>query len=210
MSPRKKDADSAATISRIREAVMEVLKISQPRDAFSIRDVAQRANLSPGTVTYYFATKEDILRDVLVEHTARLNASIAGLMQRNREFENDVVFLEAVIGEMYAFAMRERLYMELVALLDAQQNTLSKEIRSGARLHIKAAAMALGPRVNLEPKALEVALWACQSWIVKMATMSEEDLEEYFGDGEEAEASRLRLVIDTALRCLHPIQTSDA
>ncbi len=200
--PRSKDAAPEDTIERIRAAAAEALAEASPRDAISIRDVAKRANISTGTLTYYFPNKELLIEDIITGHIQRLERALTELALGSQRIPGHEHFLREMVRTMYRFTQRERVFLELRSILEAKKTELGMRLRNSAHTHIETAAKVLESRVDLELQELTGAIWASQAWISKLATLREVDVARFFGEGAQGE--REELVIQLAVRMLHP------
>ena len=80
-------ADGAERRTQVLEAAMHVI-VEQGLDAVSMRDIAARAEMSPGHILYYFESKDSLLLAVLrwseTDLAARRRASLERIHERDR------------------------------------------------------------------------------------------------------------------------------
>jgi len=82
MAPRSPDGEDAKTAARARIlAASRALFAERGFVACRVADVARRAGMSPGNVYWHFDSKEAILRTILAEGFANLEAMVAGVAE---------------------------------------------------------------------------------------------------------------------------------
>jgi AcrR family transcriptional regulator len=124
---RPKNADSEETWNRIIEAAkQELLSGENGGIDVSVRQVAQMAGVSLGTIHYYFPTKESLLEACLDEYYAALGALVGQLAERighgSRETAREVI--ASCLRQIYRFAFSERLRLKLRAATNMQRGHL--------------------------------------------------------------------------------------
>ncbi|MCA9630429.1 MAG: TetR/AcrR family transcriptional regulator [Myxococcales bacterium] len=103
---RPKNADPAATQQAILNAALSIVSESGP-SALSLRGVARKANLSTGTVSYYFSSLDALCEACLDGHYDRMREIALKHMQRLPE-STPAAVAEMATRELYRFAILER------------------------------------------------------------------------------------------------------
>ncbi len=114
--PRPPNTNSAETWDRIVDAALERLASDDGmRLQISLRSVATAAGLSPGTVSYYFSSKDELLEACLDRYYERLAALTQELFTMAISAETPQALVENSVRALYRFASRERASVALRA-----------------------------------------------------------------------------------------------
>ena len=95
-------------------AAVEDLIATKGVKNFSLRDVAIKAKLSPGTIFYHYATKDELVFDVISRHIDGLKAEYLLWLERH---ENDLKperFLEVVFHKSVKLFDRAKMHIFLI------------------------------------------------------------------------------------------------
>jgi AcrR family transcriptional regulator len=124
---RPKNADSEETWNKIVDAARLALVVDASEGVtVSLRQVATAANVSLGTIHYYFETKEMLLEaclDAYYEALAKLTSELAELASRATRDDARKTIEEAV-RRIYRFALSERPRLKLRASTNAVRGSL--------------------------------------------------------------------------------------
>ena len=147
---RPKNADSQATWNTIIEAAQGLMLTGEVSpDAVSLRDVASRAGISVGTLSYYFKTKEELWEACLDGYYERLNAKTAELLTILSSVELTLSQrIDAGVRGIYRFSLAERVPLRLRRVSNAYRGSL----HPSRQLHV------LGPTLDGVTSALEALL----------------------------------------------------
>ncbi len=172
---RAKDADPAATHDAIVAAALELLAEVDHPSQLSMRRVAQRAELSLGTVQYYFASKDALVEACLDGYHDRMGvlgqALIAKAMDPGSDRDG---FIAHAVREMYRFIRRERAAVGLRMAATVAQGELAPERQEellGA--FIAAAAAALAPFAKVSEFDARLSIQAMATMMVRFARLSD-------------------------------------
>lgn len=152
-----KPAPRGANRERILRAALDIIS-SKGVDKVTHRAVASLASVSPGTTTYHFATREDLVRDAFALYIDDYQKSLVAVLTRKpiatREdlvqfltsmttLTPEQVGLEAIEYEMLLFATRDdSLRMQVAAWSRTLESWLSDPLESlGATRPLEAARM---------------------------------------------------------------------
>ena len=102
------------THAAIIDAALAVLERDGP-EALSVRRVARQADLSPGTVTYYFRNRTSLVEAVLEIHHARLERILMSLIERIGHTDPPLAVGHA-LAEVYDL-MRDHVQLTRLALI---------------------------------------------------------------------------------------------
>lgn len=192
---RIKNSNSEETVRRILAAFAELVAESSPKDSFSVRQVAERAELSPGTVTYYFPTKDALIAAGMEPHGERLRSTIDALIAGADEQED---LLGHMAVTMFRFAVRERHYLELKDLLIRKKHPLSAALLAEAQELNETGARELSKRLNIPEPQVMATVWSIQAWVTKMILMDEGFADRFLG--ENADESQLESMVTDFIR----------
>ena len=211
---RPPDADSAETYERILAAAVEQVRSTVPRNKISMRRVAEQAEVSLGTLQYYFVNKDSLLEACLDGYYERLGATGAELLahaKANQDAPVETVVTHTVRA-FYGFIREEQALTELRILTNALRGELHPRRQDRfLRQIIGAAAKTLAPRVGLTEVELRLSIQTVVNTAVRMALLSDGERESLTGtSGAEALAVVEAHVIDAALRLVCPAGWSEA
>lgn len=186
---RPKDADSAITLARILTAARTLLEENGP-EALSLRGVARHAKMSAGTVSYYFASLEELCEACLDEHYARLAAVAKQHLDEIGKGKPIRDVLQGAARELYAFAVSERALLRLQLATHAQRGGLRARRREG---HVGPLLRAVGdnlvPFASLKHPSLKIQTLVYAS--MRFATASPEERCLFAGVSDDSEANRI-------------------
>ena len=123
---RPVDADSARTYDTIVSAAREAMFAGEDAQIdVSMRKVAELAEVSSGTLSYYFPNKVDLLEACLDAYYERLSALTAELMAEVATARDaPATFIRAAARRLYRFARSERRELSLRVATNAQRGEL--------------------------------------------------------------------------------------
>lgn len=98
---------------RIVAAVEELIATKGVKN-FSLRDVAIKANLSPGTIYYHYATKDNLVFDVISNHIDSLKEEYLLWLQRHQHDLKPERFLEVVFHKSVKLFDRAKMHIFLI------------------------------------------------------------------------------------------------
>ncbi len=207
------DADSAATYDAIVAAALDVLAEHGHPDQVSLRQVAKLADVSLGTIQYYFASKARLLEACLDGYYSRMAALLSRLAKKSDSFTSSRAFVEDIAREVYGWARRER---GLIALRVAT-NTTRGELHPERQANVmgtmsREVAKWLAPHVDLDELETRLAVQSVGSIMSRMAMLSDSELENLTGlPAAEARAQVEEHVVEATCRLLCPTtKPSDA
>lgn len=203
---RPPDADSAETYERILTAARDEVRSTVPRNGISMRKVAERAEVSLGTLQYYFDNKAGLLEACLDGYYERLGALGTELLGQVGDHEHVTGVIEHAARTFYRFVQEEQALIELRLVTNALRGELHPQRQDHFMGQvIGAAAKALAPRVALDETELRLSIQSLVSMFIRMALLSDGERENLTGrTGDEAEAAVEAHVVAAALRLLHP------
>ncbi|MEZ4220349.1 MAG: TetR family transcriptional regulator [Polyangiaceae bacterium] len=180
---REKDADSAATVTRILEAASELLE-TEPLERFSVRGVARVSRLSVGTIAYYFKNREELLEACLDDYHRRVAELAKHHMERVPAGESPERVLEDATREFFRFGRKHRTLVRLQLSRTALSGGLSAQRLQGEvafhKQFMRVAEIG-GRRLALD---LQTVVFAG----VRYACASSDELCALVGASDEAEA----------------------
>ncbi len=170
---RPKDADSEATLERILSSARTLLDADGPA-GLSLRGVARHANLSVGTVSYYFSSLEDLSEACLDEHYDRMRDVAAGHLSHLAAGTELGDVIEAAAKDLYRFAVSERALLRLQLATHAQRGGLLQRRREGHQHSLlRAVSEHLEPLTRVEHPWLKIQTLTYA--VVRFATASPEE-----------------------------------
>ncbi|MEM9074419.1 MAG: TetR/AcrR family transcriptional regulator [Myxococcota bacterium] len=203
---RPRDADSAKTYERIVAAALEEVRASTPRNAISMRKVAERAELSLGTIQYYFERKEDLLEACLNGFYERLGQVAVRVIQETASGSVPAgrPTTENAVRTFYRFVCEEHALIELRLVTNAMRGELHPQRQPDFLGDIIGeAARAAAKHVQVDELDTRMATQAISSTLVRFALMSES--ERRFLTGKDTSDEEFEeLVIRMACRLVRP------
>ena len=206
---RPKETTSEETWNRIVSAAQhELVETDEGEIDISLRRVATRANVSLGTIHYYFPAKEKLLEACMDAYYMRLSAlvvKLAPLVTVATQTDARSV-IEQAARRLYGFAVSERHSLKLRAKLNAQLGCLEPQRARQVRgPMLDAFASLLGSMGGLCVPEARLTIQTMTGLIMHFALLADTDLEQIAGAGGEAGR---RIVEDhvarVALRLLFP------
>jgi len=185
---RSRDADPAETIESVVAATRKVIE-DHGADGVSFRRVAKQAELSLGTVTYYFPSREALLESALdghhawlvVERERRLAQLVGG--EPLRDVAADAI--RSVFREM----CRQREALRLRRLVTLQRGELAKGRREESlNPALEAFAVAWSARGNISPGKARLVAQSLMFAVGRYALLSDQERMEVTGTAEPAAA----------------------
>jgi AcrR family transcriptional regulator len=95
-------------------AAVEDLIATKGVKNFSLRDVATKANLSPGTIYYHYATKDELVFDVISQHIDGLKTEYILWLERHEHDLEPERFLEVVFHKGVKLFDRAKMHIFLI------------------------------------------------------------------------------------------------
>lgn len=175
--PRPKDADSARTYDTILSAAEALLTSVAHPDGLSIRKVAAAADVSVGTVQYYFGSKSDLLEACLDGHYQRLEEVAGELATQLGELSPPDV-LPHVARTLFRWLRGERALVRLRIATNSQRGELHpRRQMSAMRGVMDAGASALATYIELDPPTTRLAMLSLSSVAHRLVLLSDSELE---------------------------------
>lgn len=187
---RPKDADSARTYERIVRAALDLLRGIDEPDQLSMRKVAAAADVSVGTVQYYFGSKSDLLEACLDGHYERLEAVARELAPAISELEPGEV-VPHVARAVYRWLQSERSLIRLRFATNARRGELHPRRQPELRSSMDAAARVLAPYIDADPPTARLAMLSLSAVAHRLVLLTDAELEtltERRGDAMRAAA----------------------
>ena len=202
---RPVDADSARTYDSIVRAALDVLAEAGLPERLSMRKVAAAAEVSPGTIQYYFGSKTDLLEACLDGYYQRLTATAGQLTSTMHEREG-AALVEHVARSLFRFARRERALIKLRMATNAQRGELHPNRQPeflGSM--IVEAAKSFAPHITVDQLHARLAIQSMSSIMARMALLTDSELECLTdATGEDGWAQVEEYVAQAAVRLLCP------
>ena len=176
---RPPEADSAETHDRILAAAIAEVHASDPPTSLSMRKVAERAEVSLGTLQYYFPKKTDLFEGCLDEYHRRLSALGAQLIQEALAADpprRGRALIEPAIREYFRFVSGEGALLHLRLII----NTLEGELPPRRRAPmlgslIGGAAEVVAPHVGIAVEEIPMTIQLLSQALTRFALMSDEE-----------------------------------
>ena len=204
---RPVDADSAHTYDSIVRAALDVLNEVGLPEKLSMRKVASAAEVSPGTIQYYFGSKTDLLEACLDGYYQRLTL-LAGQLGGSMQGRQGSEFVEYVARTLFRFARRERALIKLRMATNAQRGELHPQRQPeflGAM--IVEAAKSFAPHITVDQLHARLAIQSMSSIMARMALLTDSELECLTDrTGEEGWDTVEEFVVPAARRMLCPAE----
>src|SRR5690606_2144803 len=124
----------------------------QPRNAISMRAVAERAGVSLGTLQYYFVSKDALLEACLEGYYERLGVLVAEVFAYTSAHADKPIreLVRHAMLEHYRFVCRERALVELRLITNALRGELHPQRQAQYMVQVFGnAAKVISPRVGL-------------------------------------------------------------
>ncbi len=205
---RPRDADSAESYDGIVAAALAELRETRPRNAISMRRVAERAGVSLGAVQYYFENKETLLEACLDDYYGRLVATANRLVQdlAGGDLAPGEATIAHVMRTLYRFVREEEALIELRLITNALRGELHPRRQPEYMSTLIAqAARTLLPHVTVSELDVRLAVQMMAYSAIRMALMSESERQAVAGlEGAEADAVIEDFVVRAACRMVCP------
>ncbi len=202
---RPTDADSAATYEAIVEATLALLDEVGRVEGVSLRKVAARANVSLGTIQYYFENKDTLLEACLDGYYARMTVVVNELMADMAEREG-VELLEHASRTLFRWAMRERGLLALRMSTNAQRGELhtSRQTAFMGTL-ISQAAKAIEKHITISESEARIAIQFFASMLTRAVLFTDSEVEVLTDStGDDARMRVEDFFVATVRRVLRP------
>lgn len=187
---RPPDADSAKTYDRILAAALAEIRAAELPTEISMRQVAEGAGVSLGTLQYYFAKKADLLEACLDDYHHRLQAVVKGLMES--AFASDPPLagrklIEPAVRAFYRFTRENRGLLHLRLITNVMNGEMPERRRNSMMSHqIGAAVSVLSPQVAVASGDIALSVQLFAVGLTRVALMSEDEREALMGTTDEA------------------------
>ncbi len=160
-----------ATRSRILAAAAELIG-EAGWSGFSTRDIAARAGVTQGVVSYHWRSKDDLVREAALAATGQMFEPIAAALQAEESvrevFERSLAFVEAIRGDP---ALTLLLFETMLAA--SRDEHVREALAAMLREFRGAFAVALGREGAPEPEGLAAALTAALDGLFLHAVVDE-------------------------------------
>ena len=160
-----------ATRSRILAAAAELIG-EAGWSGFSTRDIAARAGVTQGVVSYHWRSKDDLVREAALAATGQMFEPIAAALQAEESvrevFERSLAFVEAIRGDP---ALTLLLFETMLAASRDEQ--VREALAAMLREFRGAFTAALGREGAPEPEGLAAALTAALDGLFLHAVVDE-------------------------------------
>ncbi|MFK7985647.1 MAG: TetR/AcrR family transcriptional regulator [Sandaracinaceae bacterium] len=205
--PRPKDADSEKTYDRIVQAARELVNEQDTPDALSLRQVSTRAEVSLGTIQYYFESKEGLLEACLDAYYERLQALGQTLAGLSATLEGRAMVEEAA-RQAYRFSRAEVAMMRLRRSTSARRGELHPRRQApflGEVLQF--GAQMLAPHAQVEGHDLKLSIQTMAMVVSRMAGLSDDEVQHLVGHGDIEQGRRdiEEFVVRAARRLVRPM-----
>lgn len=185
--------EQAHNIDRILEAARALL-VERGVRSISYRAVAQRLSMSPGTVAYYFSSRQQLLEAVLDRHHDRFAALTEPVLSMG-PVELHAAVQKVRVLVRFAFASRADIRLRLAAWIERWALSDRRRTVMDQMLHASAAAYGASTWSEWERRiAMQALVFSTQIF----AASSAEDLRAITGAATEDEAREL--VVETISR----------
>jgi AcrR family transcriptional regulator len=203
---RPKDADSAETMSRILDAALAELRDQGEPTPPTLRSVARRADVSLGTIRYYFDTKDELLEACLDGYYNRLGTLSTQLLASAVGATDGRKLIEDTVRALYRFIRAERGLVALRLATNSSRGELHpRRQRDFMGTFIREAANALAPFVEVDHDDTRLSIQALSSVIVRFALLSDSERSVLTDvEGEAGEVKIEEFVVRAARRLLRP------
>lgn len=202
---RPVDADSERTYTTIVDAALGVLDDVGHPDRLSLRKVATVADVSLGTIQYYFPSKRELLEACLDGHYERIT-SVANELFAAAEGLAGRELVEHAARMFFGFVRRERALIRLRMVTNAELGELHPRRQPefmGAV--IAAATERLQSELEVDPIDARLSIQSMSNVMVRMALLSDSERAHLTGlTGAEAEAAVEGFVVRAARRLVRP------
>lgn len=204
---RPTDADSEATYDSIVRATLDLLDEHGRIEAVSLRKVAARAEVSLGTIQYYFENKETLLEACLDGYYARMTKVVNELMPLIGKPEYaGAKLLEHVARELFRWGRRERGLLALRMSTNARRGELHESRQSefmGGLIH--QVAKALADHITISESEARIAIQLFSSMLSRAVLFTDAEIEVLTDStGDEARAKIEDFFVATVRRVLRP------
>lgn len=203
---RPKNADSKETYERIVAAALDALEETGRPDELSMRKVATRADVSIGTIQYYFTSKSELLEACLDGYYARLNeAAQALIVSANERAGRELI--EHSTRSMVRWAWRERALIKLRLSTNAMRGELHPQRQEEFMgMLIRHVAELLKPHVQVEESDARMSIQALTSIIVRLILLSDAEFAALTGEpATNSQEVIEQFLVRAATRLLQPV-----
>ena len=204
---RPTDADSAATYDSIVSATLELLDELGSADSVSLRKVASRAEVSLGTIQYYFENKDTLLEACLDGYYARLTKVVNDLIRwKTNGTLTGAPLLDHASRELYRWARRERGLLALRMSTNAQRGELHERRQSQFMgTLISQVVAALAEHITIPEHEARIAIQFLATSLTRAVLFSDAEVEVLTDStGDEARTRIEDFFVTTVRRVLRP------
>ncbi len=113
MNERKLTVKQAKNRQRIIDAASRLI-VEKGIENTSLADIAREADISKGTLYYYYASKDDLIFDLTEKHMSRITSELLDLVAHGTERVNATESLRIVYETLINAETRSRLHLYLV------------------------------------------------------------------------------------------------
>lgn len=200
---RPRNADSEETWNRIIDATLAQIAADDGSTDFAIRTVAEAAGVSPGTIGYYFPTKEALLEACLDRYYERLEALYRELLASasGRSLED---VLSSAVRRLYSFCRSEQVALRLRVRTRVIRGELPPQ-RQAQVLgpYMAKAGAALSAAAKISDVQARLAVQSLNNLITRYALHTPEEMDHILGQEGTQEDVVEHLVRVTLLLVTH-------
>ncbi len=204
--PRAPNADPAKTIDDLTDAALELLSQQPSIDSLALRPVAKRANVTLGTLQYYFSSKEELLETCLDGYYNRLSELAQELLVEAATATDGEAMLDSGVRRMYRFCLKERgLIIVRMATRLKRGELHPRRQREFMGDAMRFAATTLAPHITINEQEMVMSIQAIASLIVRFVQLTDAEVEILTeGSTEEPRVVAEDFVVRAALRLVRP------
>ncbi len=204
---RPKDADSAETMAKILEAALAILREQGEPKPPALRSVARRADVSLGTIRYYFDTKDELLEACLDGYYERLAALGMELVGASVDATDGRKLIEETTRTLFRFIYEERSLVQLRVATNSVRGELHpRRQRDFMGAFIQEAGKAMARFVEVDELDARLSIQAVSTMVVRFALLSDSEREWLTGvdDPDAARQEVEDFVVRASRRLVRP------
>ncbi len=202
---RPLNADSRETQERIVAAARALLEEGGPA-AVSVRRVAESANLSAGTVRYYFATQEDLLVEACInDYYDQLDQLKVAFFSQLKDRQGAAQAVRVSVSTVYRYCLTTEVAHHLLIGRGAKVGRVGDDREAQSRVpFLREFSQRLAAVTDRSERELRFAAQSLMFMIPRYAALGERQLLDVFGEGrlEDAHSAAEAHIIATALHLL--------
>jgi AcrR family transcriptional regulator len=192
---RPPNADSAKTYDAIVAAARKLLfETEDSKIDFSLRQVAASANVSQGTLSYYFNSKEELLEACLDVYYERLEELVSELMARASSFDSPGEFIAAATRDLYRLERQDRRELRLRRITNARRWGGLDPAHSRSQLlghYLDTTSGLLASLTGRPPEDMRLVIQSVTTLIQSYVTLTDGEVEKLLGDSSDAARQKL-------------------